>query len=83
MGSTGREIVFSGVTTLLALGTFFLLPMEAMRLFGIVLFIAIFYAMVGALVLVPLMMRFWSAHRSKGMGDASGEDEVQVQDDEE
>ncbi|NIP35610.1 MAG: MMPL family transporter, partial [Thermoplasmata archaeon] len=27
MGSTGREIVFSGVTTLLALGSFFLLPM--------------------------------------------------------
>jgi predicted RND superfamily exporter protein len=59
MGSTGREIVFSGATTLLALGTFFLLPMEAMRLFGIVLFIAILYSIIGALVLVPLMMRFW------------------------
>jgi predicted RND superfamily exporter protein len=60
MGSTGREVVFSGVTTLLALGTFFLLPMESMRVFGIVLFIAIFYAMLGALVLTPLMLRFWS-----------------------
>ncbi|UCC92796.1 MAG: MMPL family transporter [Thermoplasmata archaeon] len=59
MGSTGREIVFSGVTTLLALGSFFLLPMEAMRTFGIVLFIAVFYAVVGALVFTPLMMRMW------------------------
>ncbi len=63
MGSTGREIVFSGVTTLLALGAFFLLPMEAMRTFGIVLFIAILYAMLGALVLSPLMLRFWKAQR--------------------
>jgi predicted RND superfamily exporter protein len=59
MGSTGREIVFSGVTTLLALGSFFLLPMEAMRTFGIVLFIAVFYAVVGALVFTPLMLRMW------------------------
>ena len=67
MGSTGREIVFSGVTTLLALGSFLLLPMEAMRTFGIVLFIAIFYAVVGALVFTPLMMRFWGPKK-----DASG-----------
>jgi predicted RND superfamily exporter protein len=65
LGSTGREIVFSGATTLLALGTFFLLPMEAMRVFGIVLFIAVFYAMVGALVLTPLMLRFWGPKAAK------------------
>jgi predicted RND superfamily exporter protein len=59
MGSTGREIVFSGVTTLLALGSFFLLPMEAMRTFGFVLFTAVFYAVVGALVFTPLMLRMW------------------------
>ncbi len=59
MGSTGREIVFSGVTTLLALGSFFLLPMEAMRTFGIVLFVAVFYAVVGALIFTPLMLRMW------------------------
>ncbi len=65
MGSTGREIVFSGVTTLLALGTFFLLPMETMRVFGIVLFISIFYAMVGALVLTPLMLKLWVPKTTK------------------
>jgi predicted RND superfamily exporter protein len=59
LGSTGREIVFSGITTLLALGAFFLLPMEAMRMFGLVMFIAIFFSVVGALVLTPLMLKFW------------------------
>ena len=59
LGSTGREVVFSGITTLLALGAFFLLPMEAMRMFGLVMFIAILYSIVGALVLTPLMLRFW------------------------
>jgi predicted RND superfamily exporter protein len=76
MGSTGREIVFSGVTTLLALGTFFLLPMEAMRTFGTVLFIAIFYAMMGALVLTPLMLRFWNPKEmQEGPGMVEGESE--------
>jgi predicted RND superfamily exporter protein len=65
MGSTGREIVFSGVTTLLALGSFFLLPMEAMRTFGIVMFIAVFYAVVGALVFTPLMLRMWGPKEGK------------------
>ncbi len=65
LGSTGREVVFSGVTTLLALGTFFLLPMEAMRMFGLVMFIAIFYSIVGALVLTPLMLRFWKPKEGK------------------
>ena len=41
----------------------FLLPQEAMLTFGLVLFIAIFYAMMGALVLTPLMMRFWGGRR--------------------
>jgi predicted RND superfamily exporter protein len=70
LGSTGREIVFSGMTTLLALGSFFLMPMEAMRTFGIVLFIAVFYAVVGALVFTPLMMRMWGPKK-----EASGSTE--------
>lgn len=66
MGSTGREVVFSGVTTLLAMGSFFLIPMESMRIFGIVLFIAIFYAIVGALVFTPLMLRYWGPKERVG-----------------
>ena len=66
MGSTGKEVVLSGVTTLLALGSFFLLPMEAMRTFGIVLFIAIFYAIVGALVFSPLLLRMWGPSKPSG-----------------
>jgi predicted RND superfamily exporter protein len=66
MGSTGREIVFSGVTSLLAMGSFFLIPMESMRIFGIVLFIAIFYAVVGALVFTPLMLRMWGPKEGPG-----------------
>ncbi len=69
MGSTGREIVFSGVTTLLALGSFFLIPMESMRIFGIVLFIAVFYAVVGALVFTPLMLRMWGPKEGPAEGD--------------
>ena len=65
LGSTGREVVFSGITTLLALGTFFLLPMEAMRMFGLVMFIAIFYSIMGALVLTPLMLRYWGPREAK------------------
>jgi predicted RND superfamily exporter protein len=65
LGSTGREVVFSGITTLLALGTFFLLPMEAMRTFGLMMFIAIFYSTVGALVLTPLMLRYWGPKEAK------------------
>jgi predicted RND superfamily exporter protein len=65
IGSTGREVVFSGITTLLALGTFFLLPMEAMRTFGLMMFIAIFYSILGALLLTPLMLRFWGPKESK------------------
>ena len=61
-----EEVVFSGVTTLLALGSFFLLPMEAMRTFGIVLFIAIFYAIVGALVFSPLLLRMWGPKEVPG-----------------
>ena len=59
MGSTGREIVFSGVTTLLALGSYSRIPFVFMRIFGIVLFIAVLYAVVGALVFTPLMLRMW------------------------
>jgi predicted RND superfamily exporter protein len=70
MGSTGREIVFSGVTTLLALGSFFLIPMESMRIFGIVLFIAIAYAVVGALVFTPLLLRMWGP-KEKQLDEAS------------
>ncbi|MCK5254123.1 MAG: MMPL family transporter, partial [Thermoplasmata archaeon] len=65
LGSTGREVVFSGITTLLALGTFFMLPMEAMRMFGMVMFIAIFYSIMGALVLTPLMLRYWGPKDAK------------------
>lgn len=78
LGSTGREVVFSGITTLLALGTFFLLPMEAMRTFGLMMFIAIFYSTVGALVLTPLMLRYWGPKEAKeqaasmGNGDEEG-----------
>ncbi len=73
MGSTGREIVFSGVTTLLALGSFFLLPMEAMRTFGIVLFVAVFYAVVGALVFTPLMLRMWGPKEGPEGKDSGSE----------
>jgi len=69
MGSTGREIVFSGVTTLLALGSFLLLPMEAMRTFGIVMFIAVFYAIIGALVFTPLMLRMWGPKEEPASSD--------------
>jgi len=74
MGSTGKEIVFSGLTTVLAFGSFILLPMPAMRLFGLVMFISILYAMIGALVLTPLMLKFWS-ERSENKGERKVERE--------
>ncbi len=34
-------------------------------MFGLVMFIAIFYSIMGALVLTPLMLRYWGPREAK------------------
>ncbi len=57
--STGKELAFSALTTLSAFIAFALMPMPVMKEFGIVMVVAIFFSFLGAVLLMPMLIRFW------------------------
>lgn len=59
MRSTGKELLFSALTTLSAFITFYLMPMEVMKQFGIVMVLAITFSFLAAVFMMPLLIRFW------------------------
>ncbi|WP_455392974.1 efflux RND transporter permease subunit, partial [[Eubacterium] cellulosolvens] len=61
--STGKELGFSALTTLSAFIAFALMPMPVMKEFGIVMVAAIVFSFLGAVFLMPMLIRFW--HRKE------------------
>ena len=59
MRSTGKELGFSALTTLSAFVAFALMPMEIMKEFGIVMVASIIFSFLGAVFMMPLLIRFW------------------------
>lgn len=57
--STGKELTFSGLTTLSAFVAFALMPMPVMRQFGLVMVVSILFSYLGAVFMMPMLIRFW------------------------
>ena len=57
--STGKELGFSALTTLSAFIAFAMMPMEVMRQFGIVMVASIIFSFLGAVIMMPMLIRFW------------------------
>ncbi len=57
--STGKELGFSALTTLSAFIAFALMPMPVMREFGIVMVAAIVFSYLGAVLMMPMLIRVW------------------------
>jgi predicted RND superfamily exporter protein len=57
--STGKELGFSALTTLSAFIAFALMPMPVMKEFGIVMVMSILFSFLGAVFLMPMLIRFW------------------------
>ena len=60
--STGKELGFSALTTLSAFIAFALMPMPVMKQFGLVMVVAIIFSFLGAVFMMPMLIRFW--HRN-------------------
>jgi predicted RND superfamily exporter protein len=60
--STGKELIFSAITTLSAFIAFALMPMPVMAQFGIVMIASILFCLLGAVFVMPMLIRIW--HRS-------------------
>jgi len=60
--STGKEVFYSSVTTLVAFLVFAMMPMPIMAQFGVTMAIGIVFSLVGAVVVLPLMLVLW--HRT-------------------
>ncbi len=76
MRSTGKELFFSALTTLSAFIAFSLMPMPAMKQFGMVMVISIVLSFLAAVLMMPVLMRFW--HRQDlvwALADATRETE--------
>ena len=57
--STGKELTFSALTTLSAFIAFALMPMPVMAQFGIVMIVSIFFCLLGAVFVMPLLICIW------------------------
>lgn len=70
MRTAGRTVLYSGLTVAMALGTLLLFPLAFLRSFGYAAVPAVLVAMLGAVVVLPEMLRLlgsrvdkWSLHR--------------------
>jgi len=59
ISSTGKEVLYSSLTTFVVFIFFAMMPMEIMKEFGIVMSLGIIYSLIGAIFVLPLMMALW------------------------
>lgn len=66
MRTAGRTVLYSGITVALSLGTLLLFPLPFLRSFGYAAVPVVFVAMLGALVVLPAMLRLLGHNVEKG-----------------
>lgn len=60
LSSTGREVFYSALTTLVAFGVFIIIPIPVIAQFALTVFLGLIYSLLGAVVVLPLLLRtFW------------------------
>ncbi|USH00145.1 MMPL family transporter [Thermococcus argininiproducens] len=60
LSSTGKEVLYSALTTLVAFGVFILIPIPVITQFAITTLFGLIYSFVGAVLTLPLLLRlFW------------------------
>jgi len=61
--STGREVLYSALTTRIAFGVFILIPIPVIVQFAATVFLGLIYNPVGAVIALPIFIRlFWHSH---------------------
>ncbi|SDZ00348.1 putative drug exporter of the RND superfamily [Amycolatopsis xylanica] len=66
MKTAGRTVLFSGMTVALSLGTLLLFPLPFLRSFGFAAVPVVFVAMLGALLVLPAMLKLLGHKVEKG-----------------
>jgi RND superfamily putative drug exporter len=66
MKTAGRTVLFSGITVALSLATLLLFPLPFLRSFGFAAVPVVFVAMLGALVVLPAMLKLLGRNIEKG-----------------
>ncbi|AIF70270.1 hypothetical protein PAP_09470 [Palaeococcus pacificus DY20341] len=60
LSSTGREVLYSAITTLIAFGVFVLIPIPVIAQFATTTLFGLIYSFIGAVLTLPLLLRlFW------------------------
>ena len=60
LSSTGKEVLYSALTTLIAFGVFILIPIPVIVQFSITVIFGLIYSLVGAVIILPILLRlFW------------------------
>ncbi|MCD6463269.1 MAG: hypothetical protein J7L52_06220 [Thermotogae bacterium] len=63
ISSTGREVLYSALTTLIAFGVFILIPIPVIVQFAATVLLGLIYSLVGAVIALPIFIRlFWHSH---------------------
>lgn len=60
LGSAGKEVFYSSLTTMVAFAVFLILDMPVIVQFGLAIVLGLFYSLLGAVVILPFLLRlFW------------------------
>lgn len=57
LASTGREVFFSAITTLIAFGIFITIPIPVITQFATTILFGLIYSFIGAVITLPLLLR--------------------------